>query len=182
MIIWINGAFGAGKSTLATGLREALPGSVVADPEDVGSILRSSMRGHPHAVWDYQEYPAWRRLTVRLVTELHHLAGGTVIVPMTVLHQPYARDVLEPLAALGVPVHHLVLHTDPSPLRARIDASLEYPHDEARSEAVRAHRRRRINDYEQAFKAWLNTARVIDTGKLTPGQALEAALAQLART
>ncbi|MFE9846571.1 hypothetical protein [Streptomyces goshikiensis] len=75
-----------------------------------------------------------------------------------------------------------MLHADPAPLRARIEASREYPHDEALSEAVRAHRRRRITDYEQAFATWLHTAHVIDTGNLTPGQALEAAPAHLART
>lgn len=47
MIIWVNGAFGAGKSTPAVGLREALSGSVIADPEDVGALLRQSMAGHP---------------------------------------------------------------------------------------------------------------------------------------
>ncbi|MFD3695030.1 hypothetical protein ACFWUZ_02530 [Streptomyces sp. NPDC058646] len=34
MIVWINGAFGAGKSTLAAGLHTALSQSVLADPED----------------------------------------------------------------------------------------------------------------------------------------------------
>ncbi|WP_328971572.1 ATP-binding protein [Streptomyces goshikiensis] len=177
MIVWINGPFGAGKSTLATGLREALAGSVVADPEDVGSLLRKSMAGHALRVRDYQDYPAWRRLTVQLIIELYQLTGGTVIVPMTVLKRAYADEILRPLRELSTEVHHLVLHADPRQLEARIAASQEYP-DGARSEAVRSHRRRRAHDYEQAAAEWLHDAgHVIDTNALTPKQTLQAALA-----
>ena len=40
MIIWINGAFGAGKTTLADELGGRLPDAVLFDPEYVGYILR----------------------------------------------------------------------------------------------------------------------------------------------
>ena len=39
MIIWINGGFGAGKTTLAAELHRRLPDAVVYDPEDVGLML-----------------------------------------------------------------------------------------------------------------------------------------------
>ena len=39
MIIWINGAFGAGKTTLAEELHRRLPDAVVYNPEDVGLML-----------------------------------------------------------------------------------------------------------------------------------------------
>ncbi|MFA7764799.1 AAA family ATPase [Streptomyces sp. NRRL S-448] len=183
MIVWINGAFGAGKSTLAAGLHTALSQSVLADPEDIGALLRQSMAGHYQQLRDYQDYPAWRRLTVHLITELHQLAGGPVIVPMTVLNQAYARDMFTPLSRLSTAFHHLVLHADPGPLTARINTSLEYPGDGPRSEAVRSHRRRRTPDYEHAATAWLHTvAHVIDTSTLTPGHTLQAALAHLFHT
>ncbi|MFF5488675.1 AAA family ATPase [Streptomyces virginiae] len=181
MIIWINGAFGAGKSTLASGLREALNGAVIADPEDVGALLRQSMAGHPRRVRDYQNYPAWRRLTTRLVTELHQLATGHVIVPMTILNPAYAAEMFEPLSELGTPFHHVVLHAGPDSLEARIAASCEYPGEEERSEAVRSHRRRRAADYDHAATTWLHaaTSNVIDTTHLTPGQTLHTVLAHL---
>ncbi|MGZ9928325.1 AAA family ATPase [Streptomyces sp. NC-S4] len=81
MIVWINGLFGAGKSTLAAGLNTALPGSVI--PEDIGTLLRQSMAGYHRQQRDHQDYPAWRHLTVRLVAELHQLTAGPVIIPMT---------------------------------------------------------------------------------------------------
>jgi hypothetical protein len=40
MIIWINGAFGGGKTTLAEELHRRLPDALPFDPEYVGYILR----------------------------------------------------------------------------------------------------------------------------------------------
>ena len=39
MIIWLNGGFGAGKTTLAEELGSRLPCALVYDPEDVGAML-----------------------------------------------------------------------------------------------------------------------------------------------
>jgi adenylate kinase family enzyme len=39
VIIWINGGFGAGKTTLADELHRRLPDAVVYNPEDVGVML-----------------------------------------------------------------------------------------------------------------------------------------------
>jgi hypothetical protein len=39
VIIWINGGFGAGKTTLAKELHRRLPDAVVYDAEDVGLML-----------------------------------------------------------------------------------------------------------------------------------------------
>ncbi|MEU3904096.1 AAA family ATPase [Streptomyces goshikiensis] len=181
MIIWVNGAFGVGKSTLAAELRTALSGSVVTDPEDVGALLRQSLAGHPRQMRDYQDYPAWRRLSVQFITEVHQLTGGPVIVPMTVLNQTYLRELFEPLAELGTPVHDVVLHAGPDPLEARITAGREYPGDRERSEAVRAHRRRRAADYRLAAATWLPGAasQVVDISDLTTDQTLQAVLTRL---
>ncbi|MGW4694089.1 hypothetical protein ACWEO1_17050 [Kitasatospora cineracea] len=35
MIVWINGPFGSGKTTLVTTLRHELPGAVAADLEEI---------------------------------------------------------------------------------------------------------------------------------------------------
>lgn len=39
MIIWINGTFGAGKTTLSEELMRRLPEAVFFDPEDIGLPL-----------------------------------------------------------------------------------------------------------------------------------------------
>jgi hypothetical protein len=40
VIIWLNGTFGAGKTTTAAELLTLLPGSRLFDPETVGFMLR----------------------------------------------------------------------------------------------------------------------------------------------
>ncbi len=56
MIIWLNGGFGAGKTTLAEELHRRLPDAVVYDPEDVGLMLWKWMP--PNG--DFQHLPSWR--------------------------------------------------------------------------------------------------------------------------
>ena len=40
VIVWVNGTFGAGKTSTVRELQEVLPGSTVFDPESVGVYLR----------------------------------------------------------------------------------------------------------------------------------------------
>ena len=39
MIVWINGAFGAGKTTTARELIDLIPNSTLFDPEVIGAAL-----------------------------------------------------------------------------------------------------------------------------------------------
>ncbi|MFC4777768.1 AAA family ATPase [Paenibacillus sp. GCM10023252] len=43
MIIWVNGAFGAGKTQSASELHRRLPNSFVFDPENAGYYIRKNM-------------------------------------------------------------------------------------------------------------------------------------------
>ncbi|MGW1521565.1 AAA family ATPase [Streptomyces sp. NPDC002287] len=175
MITWINGAFGSGKSTLAAGLHQALPGSVVAGPEEIGDLLRRTLAGHPGKLRDYQDSRAWRRLTTAYVSEIAAHTSGHVLVPMTVLNPSYAAEVFTPLRRSP----GLVLHVEPDELKARIDASEEFPGNETRSEAVRAYRRRRAVDYAAA-SVWMHAdGHVIDTSALSAHAVLQAAISRI---
>ncbi len=46
MIIWINGPFGAGKTTLAKRLRDRRSKSLIFDPEEIGFVVKETV---PHA-------------------------------------------------------------------------------------------------------------------------------------
>jgi hypothetical protein len=118
-------------------------------------------------------------LTGVFVAGLARHTGDPVIVPMTVLNHGYAEEIFTLLhQAHGF--HHLVVHVEPAALQERIAASEEFPGDTERSEAVRAYRRRRALDYQQAATRWMHTdGHVIDTSALTPEQTLRAALAHL---
>ncbi|GAB0612657.1 hypothetical protein NB16F74_47640 [Escherichia coli] len=43
MIIWINGPFGAGKTTLAERLRDRRPKSLIFDPEEIGFVVKETV-------------------------------------------------------------------------------------------------------------------------------------------
>jgi hypothetical protein len=61
MIVWINGPFGVGKSTMAELLVERWPQATVFDPEHLGFLLRA--RQPPDVVvGDFQDLSVWRRL------------------------------------------------------------------------------------------------------------------------
>jgi len=42
MILWINGAFGSGKTATANKLSRKLPNSFIYDPENVGCFIRQN--------------------------------------------------------------------------------------------------------------------------------------------
>lgn len=62
MIIWLNGTFGAGKTTTAAALIPMLGGFPVFDPETVGYMLAPNVADL--RVSDFQHWPAWRPLVV----------------------------------------------------------------------------------------------------------------------
>ena len=48
MIIWLNGAFGSGKTTAAFELNKRLSKSFVYDPENLGSFIRHNIPKNLH--------------------------------------------------------------------------------------------------------------------------------------
>ncbi|MEV7928559.1 AAA family ATPase [Kitasatospora sp. NPDC088779] len=175
MIVWINGPFGGGKTTLTGALLEALPGAVAFDPEKVGYVLRETFPGKRR---DFQDYPAWRPLVAQFAIHSHaENEGLPLLVPMSVLRQDYATEIHTAIRDTGVPLHHLLLHAAPATIADRIEASMEYPGEEERSEKVRAFRRKKVDAYTQSYEQWLaDDAHVIDTTHLTPGEVAEQAL------
>ena len=66
VIIWINGGFGAGKTTLAQELHRRLPDAVVYNPEDVGIMLWKWLPSDG----DFQHMASWRELVVATALSL----------------------------------------------------------------------------------------------------------------
>ena len=97
MIIWINGGFGAGKTTLAEELHRRLPDAVVYDPEDVGLMLWKWMR--PNG--DFQHLPSWRELVVATALSLRRHHADMLIVPMSLIRDAYRAEILGGLANAG---------------------------------------------------------------------------------
>jgi broad-specificity NMP kinase len=123
VIIWLNGGFGAGKTTLAEELHRRLPDAVVYDPEDVGLMLWKWMP--PNG--DFQHLPSWRELVVATALSLRRHHAETLIVPMSLIRDAYWTEILGALADAGEHVLHVFLEVDADALRERLNARVTHP-------------------------------------------------------
>jgi predicted kinase len=118
VIIWLNGAFAAGKTTLAEELHRRLPDAVVYNPEDVGLMLWKWMR--PNS--DFQDLPSWRELVVATALSLRKHHADTLIVRMSLVRDAYRAEILGGLADAGEEVLHVFLEADACVLTERLTA------------------------------------------------------------
>lgn len=165
VIIWINGTFGAGKTTTGTLLAQRNPRLRVFDPEWVGYMLMNNLADRD--VTDFQQLESWRRLTPLVADELVRFTGHELVVIQTVLDEDYWRELQSGLSALGHEVVHVVLEADESVMRKRIAA------DE--NEPAAAHwRLDHLATYATA-RTWLTASAdlVLDTTDLTPDDAAD---------
>ncbi|MFG3496356.1 NUDIX domain-containing protein [Streptomyces sp. NPDC047928] len=176
MIVWINGAFSAGKTSAARELIDLIPNSTLYDPELIGGGLRLLLPQKRLAdVTDYQELPIWRRLVVDTAAALLAEVGGVLVVPMTLLRQEYRDEIFGGLAARRIAVRHIVLTPDETILRGRIADREEFPDDPEGSERVRRWAYDHIEPYHAALGGWLSAdAYAVDNGALTPDKTAKA--------
>lgn len=66
MIVWLSGAYGVGKSTLAEALCALLPGAAIFDAEEVGNAVRGSYPGQPYGDI-FEDYPLWSSFCCQLL-------------------------------------------------------------------------------------------------------------------
>jgi hypothetical protein len=123
VIIWVNGGFGAGKTTLAEELHRRLPDAIMYDPEDVGHMLWKWMP--PNG--DFQHLPSWRELVVATALSLRRHHADTLIVPMSLIRDAYRAEILGGLAGAGEEVVHVFLEADAGVLRDRLNARVTHP-------------------------------------------------------
>ncbi|MGD1221802.1 MULTISPECIES: NUDIX hydrolase [Streptomyces] len=170
VIVWINGAFGAGKTTTARELIELIPNSTLFDPEVIGGALTHLLPAkHLAEVGDFQDLPIWRRLVVDTAAAMLAELGGVLVVPMTLLRQEYRDEIFGGLAARRVSVRHVLLAPAETILRERIadrEVPPELPDGEIR---VRQWSYDHIEPYRAALGSWLTAdAHPVDTSALTP--------------
>ena len=108
MIIWLNGPFGVGKTTLANLLHQEIPNSILYDPELLGDFFQENL---PKAVCpeDFQDYPIWRQTTVQIIRDLATKTGQVIIVPMTVFKKEYYQEIIEQGLREDIYVQHYIL-------------------------------------------------------------------------
>ena len=123
VIIWLNGGFGAGKTTLARELHRRLPDALVYDPEEVGIMLWKWVR--PNG--DFQHLPSWRELVVATALSLRRHHADTLIVPMSLIRDAYRAEIFGGLADAGEDILHVFLEADAGALRERLNARVTEP-------------------------------------------------------
>ncbi|MEU6287990.1 NUDIX domain-containing protein [Streptomyces sp. NPDC015237] len=172
-VVWINGAFGAGKTTTARELIELIPNSTLFDPEIIGGALAHLLPPKRLAeAGDFQDLPIWRRLVIDTAAAMLAELGGTLVVPMTLLRQEYRDEIFGGLAARRIEVRHVLLAPAETILRERI-ARREIPEGLPDGEIrVRQWSYENIEPYRSALASWLTAdAHPVDTGSLTPYEA-----------
>ncbi|BDC72637.1 tunicamycin resistance protein [Prescottella equi] len=118
MLVWINGAFGAGKTQTAFELHRRIPGSHVADPELIGFAIHKML---PAAARDdFQDRAQWRSAVIATLADAVTAHAGPVIVPMTLVNSDYFDEITTGLAAEEVDVRHFTLVASPETLRRRL--------------------------------------------------------------
>ena len=125
MIIWLNGAFGAGKTQTAYELHRRLPGSYVYDPENAGFFIRNNL---PPGLErdDFQHFPMWRAFNRDMLDYAAARYEGHLIVPMTITSRTYYQELVGALAKKHE-LRHFILWASRETLKKRLASRLEGP-------------------------------------------------------
>ena len=147
-VIWINGAFGAGKTTVVEHLLGALPTARVFDPEIIGSAMR--YLGEDNPTDDFQDIPLWRRMVADTAVALMDLHGQDLVVPMTLVVESYVNEIVERIEAAGHQVEMFWLEVPNAELERRITAQVIVEDDPAADAEVRQWRLDQIDRCQAA--------------------------------
>lgn len=136
MIIWLNGAFGAGKTTCAFELHRRLPNSFVYDPENIGFFLQKTLP--PEAKKDdFQHYKMWRTFNYEIISYIARNYDGTIIIPMTITHREYYDEIIQRLKDDGILLRHFILYAERKTIEKRLRKRLNSGESWARAQIDR---------------------------------------------
>ncbi len=108
MIIWINGAFGSGKTNVAYELNRRVANSYVYDPEEIGYFIRDNIPKELK-LSDFQDFNIWRDFNYQMLEYINSQYDGIIIVPMTITNNIYYNEILERLRQDNVDIKHFTL-------------------------------------------------------------------------
>ncbi len=106
MIIWLNGAFGAGKTSCAYELKRRIPNSYVYDPENIGYFIFNNIPNEMKKA-DFQDYEQWRTFNYSILKDMYRSFSGTIIVPMTIVNPQYYDEIVQCLIDDGIRIKAL---------------------------------------------------------------------------
>lgn len=121
MVVFLNGSFGIGKTTVAHLLAARLPRSLVFNPEPLGIVLMRFASLGSAPLDDFQDLVAWRWLAARTIRAARG-ARRVVIVPMAFTNLAYLGEIVSYLRERGVPTLHFCLTAPHSVVLERLHA------------------------------------------------------------
>jgi len=169
-LVWINGDFGVGKTTLAKRLRSQIAGSALYDPEYLGYLVRDlTEQQYP----DFQDWPIWSELLVACAQRLVASDYPMVIMPMTILDPVRRARIAQSLGELDIDFVDVLLLADDDELRARITNDILFPEDPERDQSAQEWRLSRIGSARRLLEAGCPGTVPIDTTGRTVDQLSE---------
>jgi len=178
MIVWINGGFGSGKTTLVEEIVRKRPDAVVLDPELIGFVLRQTVAVPTD---DFQDLPSWREIVVASVLSVHRHHADLLLVPMTLINETYRREVLGPLRGVGVAFLEVFLEVSAEELTRRIQGRVLLDGDPARDADARAFCLSKIHEAIARAGRLESDALVLQAGQCSPSQLADQVLARIAQ-
>ena len=169
MIVWLNGPFGVGKTTVTEELCRRIPTARGFDPERIGWILKRTVGLIRPG--DYQDLPVWRAATVAAASRQAR-AADPLIIPMTVLRAQHLDELLTGLRERGHQVRHVLLDASVDVLVERIEA------DEASD--PRGWRLDNLGAFLVTRHDLRRHGQVVDTDELEPSEVADAVAAIIA--
>ena len=119
MIVWINGAFGVGKTHTSYELLRRTENTFLFDPEKVGFFLRKFVYKSDQYE-DFQNHPLWRK---QVLDNLIFCDQQDVItiVPMTIVEDEIFDYIIGGLREKNIDVRHFSLMASKSEIKKRLD-------------------------------------------------------------
>ena len=145
MIVWLNGAFGVGKTSTALAIQEQAPELRLFDPEHVGQLLAMSLSGVEFN--DFQDLAPWRLLVPLIASEVSEFTGDNLLIVQTVLVQTYWEEMQARFAERQQEVVHVLLDASAVVLETRI-------REDPIERSAEKWRLDHVSSYESA-KSWL---------------------------
>ena len=175
MIVWINGAFGSGKTTLVEELRSRRPNAVVFDPEHIGYMLRELV---PVPTGDFQGLASWREIVAASVISVHRYHADLLLVPMTLVRDAYRRQVMDSIRGAKTELLEVFLDVPADELRRRIEQRV-LSDDRERDTAARAFCLEKIDECVAVVDRLGSDTLVLDAGRLSASQLADVVLARI---
>ncbi|MEA4824733.1 MAG: AAA family ATPase [Clostridiaceae bacterium] len=109
MIIWINGAFGVGKTSVAENLSKKLQNSYIYDPENAGGFIWNNTPASMSRKGDFQDIPLWRIINRHMLSYIIKCSDVDLIIPMTMVNKAYYNEIINDVSEAKLTIWHFIL-------------------------------------------------------------------------